>query len=219
MLFRCVVLTFLWFLLTGIGSLCLGFDVTPDTPESQIENALTKLELGRARSCGPSRGAAKTRTMTVGKLKDNGTYEEYVKQVVVHQQFGASSEGAHLQDEASAADECTLNMMLHFDVDSAVLRPSGKRLLDKVGNVLVKPDFSGRSFSLVGHTDCTGTSAYNRRLSAQRALAAKEYLIARFHIDQNHLQTLGYGEEMPRADNRTPEGRQLNRRVEIQPAQ
>lgn len=67
---------------------------------------------------------------------------------------------------------------------------------------------------IVGHTDSTGPEEYNQRLSERRAEAAAAFLMEQ-GIRPSHIRTLGKGESEPVASNDTPEGRQLNRRVEI----
>lgn len=64
-----------------------------------------------------------------------------------------------------------------------------------------------------GHTDSEGTAEHNRQLSLRRAEAVVNYLKAH-GISESRLRWHGYGEELPIADNATPEGRQQNRRVE-----
>jgi OOP family OmpA-OmpF porin len=68
---------------------------------------------------------------------------------------------------------------------------------------------------VVGHTDNVGSTAANQRLSLQRAEAVKKYLVSK-GIEPNRIYTEGKGPSQPIADNRTPEGRAKNRRVEIE---
>ena len=63
-----------------------------------------------------------------------------------------------------------------------------------------------------GHTDWTGTERYNQGLSERRAASVCNYLVEK-GISQNSLETVGYGEADPIADNHTSEGRSMNRRV------
>ena len=65
-----------------------------------------------------------------------------------------------------------------------------------------------------GHTDSVGTPAYNQTLSEQRAAAVSNYLGAE-GVPSSRITSIGYGETHPKGSNDTPEGRQLNRRVEI----
>jgi outer membrane protein OmpA-like peptidoglycan-associated protein len=65
-----------------------------------------------------------------------------------------------------------------------------------------------------GHTDSTGGEAYNQALSERRAESVKNELVAQ-NIAAERIQTVGYGLSRPVATNETPEGRQLNRRVQV----
>ena len=65
-----------------------------------------------------------------------------------------------------------------------------------------------------GHTDSRGRDEYNLKLSRRRARAVTKWIIAH-GIDANQLKAKGYGESRPVADNSRPDGRALNRRVEI----
>lgn len=64
-----------------------------------------------------------------------------------------------------------------------------------------------------GHTDSTGSDAYNQKLSQRRADAVKDMLVNRFGIDASRLTSVGYGESKPIASNDTVDGRAQNRRV------
>jgi outer membrane protein OmpA-like peptidoglycan-associated protein len=66
----------------------------------------------------------------------------------------------------------------------------------------------------VGHTDSTGSDAYNQNLSERRADAVASYLRSQ-GVAGNRLYATGRGESEPRASNATEEGRKLNRRVEL----
>ncbi len=99
-----------------------------------------------------------------------------------------------------------------FNVDSALIGPSGRATLDQVGQVLI--EFNKTAVLVQGHTDSTGSESYNQDLSERRAGAVKNYLVGR-GTDPNRVSALGYGEAYPVASNGTPSGRQLNRRVDI----
>ena len=66
----------------------------------------------------------------------------------------------------------------------------------------------------MGHTDSTGSDAYNQTLSERRASAVADYLSIR-GVQSVRLATRGYGESQPKASNLDPAGRSANRRVEI----
>jgi flagellar motor protein MotB len=65
-----------------------------------------------------------------------------------------------------------------------------------------------------GHTDSIGSSAFNQRLSLQRALAVKSWLVEQ-GISENRISAVGYGATRPLSPNTTEEGRALNRRTEM----
>lgn len=84
--------------------------------------------------------------------------------------------------------------------------------LERVVRLLhVRPTMTLR---VEGHADITGSHEKNQQLSNQRAEAVKHYLI-QSGIEASRLQTIGYGETRPIADNATEEGRRLNRRIEF----
>ncbi|MGE0357701.1 MAG: OmpA family protein [Burkholderiales bacterium] len=100
-----------------------------------------------------------------------------------------------------------------FDFDKSVVRPDGKKSIDEA---LAK--LQGVDVELViatGHTDSIGTEAYNQKLSDRRAAAVKEYLVSK-GIPASKITTLGKGESQPVATNKTKDGRQKNRRVDIE---
>jgi outer membrane protein OmpA-like peptidoglycan-associated protein len=85
-------------------------------------------------------------------------------------------------------------------------------VLDSVA--LVLEEFEKTLVDVVGHTDSTGSDAINQPLSEDRAASVGAYLQSRGVIPQR-LATAGVGSRYPIAGNDTPEGRALNRRVEI----
>ena len=85
-------------------------------------------------------------------------------------------------------------------------------MLDKIAATLV--DYNQTVVQVAGHTDSTGSHAYNMQLSQKRADSVKAYLTSR-NVTPQRLQAVGAGPDHPVADNATPEGRAQNRRVEI----
>jgi OOP family OmpA-OmpF porin len=108
---------------------------------------------------------------------------------------------------------CDLNVELTFATDSAALTPADLRILEYAVGVLRR--LSWTDGVVEGHTDSTGADEINRPLSLQRAETVREFLLAR-GIDGNRMTTAGFGSSRPIADNATPEGRALNRRVVLQ---
>ncbi|WEK45562.1 MAG: OmpA family protein [Candidatus Andeanibacterium colombiense] len=99
-----------------------------------------------------------------------------------------------------------------FGVDSTTISPAFQATLDKIANSLVQ--YPDSLVDVMGHTDSTGSDAYNEDLSKRRADAVADYLALR-GVSKARLATIGYGERYPVADNATDEGRARNRRVEI----
>jgi len=100
-----------------------------------------------------------------------------------------------------------------FDFDKSVVRPDGKRAIDEALSKLNGVDVE--MVIATGHTDSIGTAKYNQRLSERRANAIKEYLVSK-GIPASKITTIGKGETQPFATNKTAEGRQKNRRVDIE---
>lgn len=111
-------------------------------------------------------------------------------------------------------NDIVLNMPgeVTFGFDSSRLTQDARLALNEVADVL--RSYTDTRVRVAGHTDNTGDSAYNQRLSEQRANAVAAYLNGR-GVDMSRLDQIGYGEARPVADNTSAEGRALNRRVEI----
>ena len=99
-----------------------------------------------------------------------------------------------------------------FDVDSTYLRTQSRETLNDMSDVFSR--YTDTRIGVEGHADSTGTDNYNLDLSQRRANAVREYLVDR-GVSRSRINATGYGESRPRSSNSTPEGRQLNRRVEI----
>lgn len=99
-----------------------------------------------------------------------------------------------------------------FDVGSYSLKPQFRTTLDDVAASMVK--YPNSLIDVYGHTDSTGSDAFNQTLSENRARTVAGYLSQR-GVAAARIRSQGYGETMPVADNATEEGRRKNRRVEI----
>jgi len=104
-----------------------------------------------------------------------------------------------------------LNNIL-FETGKSVLTTGSYAELDRLYNILI--DNPLMKIEISGHTDNTGSAALNNSLSASRAKSVVDYLIHK-GIDVARLQYKGFGPLQPIADNTTPEGRKMNRRVEF----
>jgi outer membrane protein OmpA-like peptidoglycan-associated protein len=100
-----------------------------------------------------------------------------------------------------------------FETGKAVIKPESFPLLDEVATTIATNPQIGR-IQIGGHTDNQGSESYNQRLSQQRADSVKEYLVAK-GVPAVRLIARGFGESSPIDTNRTPTGREVNRRVEF----
>ena len=101
---------------------------------------------------------------------------------------------------------------INFDFNSATLRPESTVVLEQVADLLrTQPELG---IDIEGHTDDVGGDAYNAALSAKRANAVRDWLVAA-GIDGDRLQAVGKGAGSPVASNGTDVGRAQNRRVEL----
>lgn len=99
-----------------------------------------------------------------------------------------------------------------FAVDSTAISPQMRQTLDGVAQSMI--NYPNSLIDVMGHTDSTGSEQYNLDLSRRRAESVANYLTSR-GVSRARIETIGYGEQYPVADNSTPEGRAQNRRVEI----
>lgn len=99
-----------------------------------------------------------------------------------------------------------------FATDSYELRSNFQEVLSSVSVVLT--EFDKTILEVTGHTDSTGSDAYNLQLSELRAQAVSRTLVSS-SVAQNRILSIGFGESRPIANNSTNEGRTENRRVEL----
>lgn len=101
---------------------------------------------------------------------------------------------------------------IYFDFDSYRLSSKSFATLDSIANYL--KDHKTIEFIINGHTDNIGSSFYNQWLSTERAKSVYKYFYES-GISPARMQYIGYGDSMPITSNKTNEGRQKNRRVEL----
>ena len=114
---------------------------------------------------------------------------------------------------APVTEKVTLSSDVLFDFDKAIVKPEGKTKLDDLVGKLKAVNLE--VIIAIGHTDSVGSNAYNQKLSVRRANAVKAYFVSK-GVPANRIYTEGKGETSPVATNKTKEGRQKNRRVEIE---
>lgn len=102
---------------------------------------------------------------------------------------------------------------IRFDFDKCNIKPEFIPVLNATVEIMNSKQNSGKSYVIQGHTDHIGSDAYNKKLSLKRAESVKDYLVKN-GVAASRLSVEGLGEAYPIADNKTAEGRALNRRVE-----
>ena len=110
------------------------------------------------------------------------------------------------------AKDIQVNVSITFDFDSSALRTDQKPKLESLCDAMRSTDI--KLFRIVGHTDASGSSAYNDQLSLLRAQEVKRHLVSECGIDSDRLEAVGVGERYP-YNAANPMGDE-NRRVEFQ---
>lgn len=124
----------------------------------------------------------------------------------------APSPGEPISLEGCAVGTSLVLRGVNFEFEQARLTPDAKTLLDQVADELRRR--RDINVEIAGHTDGRGSQAYNQELSENRAESVRQFLISR-GIAPSRMTAKGLGATVPVADNRTDEGRELNRRVEL----
>ena len=115
-----------------------------------------------------------------------------------------------VEKQARAANNNWVLIGVNFAFDKATLLPEAYPILYDAAKTLLKnPEIK---VEIQGNCDYIGSVAYNNELSLRRAETVKMFLVSK-GVAQNRLTTVGYGRRNPVADNKTEEGRAMNRRV------
>ncbi len=107
----------------------------------------------------------------------------------------------------------TMDNSILFAVNSSTVMPASQATLRQISDVMAK--YQDTQILVKGHTDSSGAESYNQDLSVRRATVVKNYMIAS-GVPEYRVTAMGFGESMPIASNDTPDGRAMNRRVEIE---
>lgn len=101
---------------------------------------------------------------------------------------------------------------VYFDTNKSDVKGASASTLDKLAGIF--KEYPKSDILVEGHTDSAGSDSYNMTLSQQRAESVTNYLIVQ-EITPGRFSTKWYGENQPKADNSTAEGKSKNRRVEL----
>lgn len=114
---------------------------------------------------------------------------------------------------APVAKPASINMQINFEYNSADISGSSGRTMATLAKALSSPQLEARKFTVIGHTDASGSAGYNKALSDRRAAAVRKYLMNN-GVAASRLKATGKGES-ELLNNDDPSAAE-NRRVEIQ---
>lgn len=115
------------------------------------------------------------------------------------------------QQPRELTEELNVELRVFFDTNKSNIKPQFKPEIAKVAEAL--SEFPNATARIEGHTDNTGPRKLNERLSLARANSVKSALVNEYNVNPNRLSTQGFAWDQPIADNKTKEGRAMNRRV------
>lgn len=143
----------------------------------------------------------------IGHMMDK--QEQEFNEALAQEQANNQIEVQRVTDEIL---QLTLSSEVSFDVDSSAIKRGFKPSLDKLADVLTR--YNDTNITVVGHTDSSGSEAYNQTLSVRRAQSVVSYL-RNYGVERGRMRAEGKGELQPRESNATASGRSMNRRVEV----
>lgn len=128
-----------------------------------------------------------------------------------------AAEALRLEMEALQAVKTERGMVMTlgdvlFATGKSELQPGAMSTIERLAAFL--DEYTDKTVLIEGHTDNVGADSYNQTLSEQRAEAVSDALL-QLDVEPGRINTVGYGESRPLAENSTPAGRLKNRRVEI----
>ena len=108
-------------------------------------------------------------------------------------------------------EDLNMELRVFFDTNKSDIKPQYKSEIAKVAEKL--SEYPNATARIEGHTDNTGPRKLNERLSLARANSVKSALVNEYNVNATRLTTQGFAWDQPIADNKTKEGRAMNRRV------
>lgn len=187
-----------------------GYNQNPNTYKGAGLGAALGAGAGALIGGSPHRGEGAAIGAVVGTLAGAGI-GQYMDRQEAQMRQSLQGTGVEVQRHG---DNILLNMpnSITFAFDSSRIRSEFHPTLNNVASVLNQ--YPQTNVEVIGHTDSTGTTAYNQKLSQERAQSVTTYLKGQ-GVVPNRLYMIGKGETQPIASNDTEAGRAQNRRVEV----
>jgi outer membrane protein OmpA-like peptidoglycan-associated protein len=113
-----------------------------------------------------------------------------------------------------AAEAVRVELDVKFDFDKAQVKEGSFADIKNLADFMAQ--YPQTTTVVEGHTDSIGTDTYNQGLSERRANAVRDVLVNQYGVNSSRVNSVGYGETRPVADNATDAGRAINRRVEAE---
>lgn len=181
--------------------------------EQELLQALTK-----PKATFKTRGVRSlSRTRSLSPMADDEQVKArsaFVRSLKVKSTRGLSISSGERKELASvAAEQPGVDLEIPFEFNSADISPQARPVLETLARVLRNDELVKATFLIAGHTDASGTEAYNQSLSERRAARIRRYLVEEHGLSFEQLLAVGYGEENLKntADPRHAD----NRRVQI----
>ena len=213
-----------WLLPALLALLAIGFFVTRqgcstgvdalDNAADTVTNTTESIATGAADAVGDAAGS-------VADVAGNavkgvfGAVNDAAKAALDKIEFASGSVGSQLMDYISTGANgekvFTFNN-LTFASGSSTIQAASYGEVDNLAAIL--KTYEDVNIAIEGHTDNTGNAAMNEKLSVARAEAVKARLEST-GIDASRISAAGFGSATPRETNDTPEGRAMNRRIEV----
>ena len=209
----------------GMSASC-DFNVTINRPANRnptVRLSLNRQEVyaGQAINATASANDPHNDPLTYSWTVDNRNRSETSSQLGIN--TGSMSGGSHsvtvtVRDDRDgrASDTKSFSVTEKIVIQINQLRPDNlaKAQLDEIAlKMQQSPQLRA---TITGHTDDRGSESGNERYGQRRADAVKDYLVRENNISEGRIETKSAGESQPMADNSTAQGRQENRRVEVE---
>jgi outer membrane protein OmpA-like peptidoglycan-associated protein len=182
-----------------------ALELSPDDAriKHKLELARTKLAASEGRDVSPKQVVAVLKEGEPDRTRKGGGSQ------------AATPAAAGADEVAGASSASSLRMPVAFAFGTHKLSRRGMVQLKAIGQAMASEELAGARFEVAGHTDTTGSAAYNQKLGLLRAQAVRAYLVAQFKLAPERLVAVSHGGDRPVADNATSVGRAKNRRVEF----